>query len=259
MKKLLVKGLSFGLHKKGGRNNGTISVPRRGAIVKRLYRFIDTHRVILPGIPGFLFIRSLYDPNRSAKIALILYPNGILAYILSANYTAEQETVLNLNAPVKRKDKGWSNYLKLLPSGTIIFNLELIPGLGGKYSRAAGNSVLLLRNDPKFKNHVLIKLKSGEHRLISNNSIASVGIVSNHQHFLRNYKKAGVIRRFGIRPRVRPFAMNPVDHPMAGRTKGGCQEQNRNGKLTLGISTRHNKNINLILLTRRQTKIKRLH
>jgi len=237
MRTLKIHQLTFGLHQHGGRNHGRISVARRGSLVKRNYRFLDTKRTMFPGEYGALIIRALYDPNRSGYIALLLYPNAVLAYVLAANYTATQKVVYNLTVPPINKEKGWSNYLKLIPLGAIIFNIELVPGLGAKITKAAGNSAVLLRNDVKLKNHVLIKLKSGEHRLISNKGIASVGIVSNNHYFLRDYKKAGTIRRYGIRPRVRPSAQNPVDHPMAGRTRGGCAPKSRTGKLSLGIST----------------------
>lgn len=200
----------------------------------------------------------MYDPNRSGMISLIVYPNGILTYILAANFSKTQTRILNLNEPKNPKDKGWSNFIRLIPIGSIIFNIELLPGLGAKVVRAAGNSAVLLRNDSKFGDRILIKLKSGEHRLFSQNSVACLGVVSNQYHFLRRYTKAGTIRQYGFRPRVRPSAMNPVDHPMAGRTKGGCAPQSRTGKLSLGTSTIKKKYHQLIFVTARKSRKQRI-
>jgi len=134
----------------------------------------------------------------------------------------------------------------------------MVPGCGAKIAKSAGNSAVLLRIDKKFNTKVLLKLKSGSHRLFSENAVASVGTVSNHIHFLRQYEKAGTIRRYGIRPRVRPSAMNPVDHPMAGRTKGGSAPQSKTGKLSLGTSTVGKKRHNLILVTSRKSRRTRI-
>lgn len=224
--------LSFGLRQKGGRiTHGPITSPRRGALVKQLYRFLDTKRKTSLNMNGGIIIQHyLYDPNRTGFISLISTTNAIITYILAADYPQDQEKVYNLQeAPIK-KEKGWSNFLKKISLGTILYNIEFFPGNGGQIARAAGNFALLLKKEKK-KKRVVLKLKSGELRLISQKCTAVCGITSNQKHFLRNYKKAGVIRHFGIRPRVRPSSMNPVDHPMGGRTRGGCAPQNKNGKL----------------------------
>lgn len=221
MKSIRIKNLIFGLHQKGGRStNGQITIPRRSTLVKHLYRFIDTKR----NLQGYVRLINPYltDPNRSGNISLVVTDNGILTYILATNFQSAQTKIYNLQEPPVRSEKGWSNFMKLIPLGSIIFNIEMIPGQGAKLVRAAGNSAVLLKKDYKFSKNVLLKLKSGEHRLIAQNGIASVGVVSNHTYFLRNYRTAGTIRRYGLRPRTRPSAMNPVDHPMAGRTRGGC-------------------------------------
>jgi len=129
--------------------------------------------------------------------------------------------------------------------------------MGAKLVRAAGNSAVLLRKDEKFEGNALIKLKSGEHRLISSKAVASVGTVSNQTYFLRNLKKAGTVRLQGIRPRVRPSVMNPVDHPMGGRTKGGCIPQSRTGKIA-GRSPKIKKSHKLILVSARKSRKKRI-
>jgi len=255
MKSIRIRHLCSGAHQKGGRaNSGQITVPRRGALVKHSYRFLDTKRVIKGS--GLIINPYLYDPNRSGYISLVMMPNGLLTYILAANLPKEQSRIYNLQEPPKRNEKGWSNYLKLIPLGTIIFNIEMIPGAGAKIARAAGNSAILLSNHEKLGKNVLLKLKSGEHRLVSSNAVASIGVTSHDIHFLRNYRTAGTIRRYGFRPKTRPSAMNPVDHPMAGRTKGGCAPKNRNGLLT-GTKTSTKKNHHLILKTARFVRLQK--
>jgi len=108
------------------------------------------------------------DPNRSGHILLVMYSNAILSYILAADMLESQTTVLNLRTPRNLKDKGWSNYLQLLPLGSIIFNIELLPSHGAKLTRAAGTSALLLKKATTLSDNVVIKLKSGSHRLVLN-------------------------------------------------------------------------------------------
>jgi len=131
----------------------------------------------------------------------------------------------------------------------------MVPGKGAQLARRAGNSAVLLSKDKKFGEKVLLKLKSGDHRLVPQNGIASSGIVANSNYFLRDYRNAGTIRRYGFRPKTRPSAMNPVDHPMAGRTRGGCAPKNRNGLLT-GTKTASVKPHHLILRTARFVRLK---
>lgn len=241
MKYNKIKKLSFGLRQKGGRiTHGVITCPRRGALVKKLYRFLDTKRKISMNINGGLIVRHyLYDPNRNGFISLISTTNAILTYILAPDYPQDQERIYNLQeAPIK-KEKGWSNYLKKISLGTVLYNIEFFPGNGGQIARAAGNFALLLRKD-KIKERAVLKLKSGELRLVSQKCTAVSGITSNQKFFLRNYKKAGVIRHLGRRPRVRPSSMNPVDHPMGGRTRGGCAPQNKNGKINKKTKKKNN-------------------
>lgn len=224
--------LTYGLRQKGGRiTHGPITCPRRSSLVKKLYRFLDTKRTQAMNLNGGIIIRHfLYDPNRNGFISLISTTNAIMTYILAADYPIGQQRIYNLReAPIK-KEKGWSSFLKKISLGTILYNIEFFPGHGGQIARAAGNFALLLRKENKRK-RVVLKLKSGELRLVSQNCTAVIGVTSNQKYFLKNFKKAGVIRLLGRRPRVRPSSMNPVDHPMGGRTRGGCAPKNKNGKL----------------------------
>jgi large subunit ribosomal protein L2 len=245
----------FGVKEKGGRNRGLIAAPRRGALVKRVYRFLDTKRTLFSERGFKIIYPYMYDPNRTGHISLIMHPDGVLTYILAAEYYTEQKKIYNLMRAPGIHDKGWSDFIENIPSGTIIYNVEMVPGLGSKIVRSAGNSAVLLRKDEKLGNFAVIKLKSGEHRLINKKAIASVGVVSNHEHFLRDLGKAGTRRLFGFRPRVRPSAMNPVDHPMGGRTKGGCAPCDRKRFLSRGPSTvKQNKNKFIFVAARKARK-----
>jgi large subunit ribosomal protein L2 len=151
---------------------------------------------------------------------------------LAAQYSINQTKTYNLQEPPLQQEKGWSNFLRFLPLGSIIHNIELVPGRGGQLSRAAGSRAVILS---KYKDATLIKLKSGAQRYIHSNCVAVCGIVSNPNHFLRTLKKAGTSRLLSHRPHVRACSKNPVDHPLGGRTRGGTP-QNKNGLLT-GIRT----------------------
>lgn len=259
MKQIKIKQLSYGLRQLGGRTkHGPITCPRRGSLVKQSYRFIDLKRTIVTGPYGALILEPYcYCPSRSGYISLIMLPNGILTYISAAEMPSTQTNVFNLKPASKLAERAWSNYLKLLPLGCIIYNSELRPNQGGQIARSAGNfAVILAKKTTKSKAKVVLKLKSGEHRAVSPNCIASVGVVSNHTHFLKDYKTAGTIRRYGLRPRVRPSAMNPVDHPMAGRTRGGCAPQSKLGLLN-GQKTAKKKAHSLIFLSARKARLKK--
>lgn len=253
MKLFNIRQLSFGLRQLGGRS-GSITCPRRGHLVKRLYRFLDTKRMVLG---NFLIVQQyLYDPNRSGFISLLMMKNGILFYILAPNYPVQQSSLSNLQEPLRKNEKGSSNFLKYMSLGSMIFNIELTPNAGSVISRSAGTFSVIL-SAKKLKNKVILKLKSGEHRVFSHNCIASHGVVSNHLNFLVNYNKAGTTRLHGRRPRVRPSSMNPVDHPMAGRTRGGCAPQNRKGLLSHGVKTATKKSHNLIITSARTIRLKK--
>jgi len=250
-----IKVLSFHLRQVAGRSSGRITTPRR-CTNKRSYRFLDIKRKYKPQVTAHIVAKYVYDPNRTARISILMYDNSLACYILASNYHWKQETVGNLlNAQFKRQT-GFSNFLRHLNSGTIIHNIELTPGHGGRLVKSAGNSAILLTKDRRSKNNYLLKLRSGEFRFIKKNLIASVGVVSNHAHFLTHLKNAGSARHRGIRPRVRPSAMNPVDHPMGGRTKGGIFSCNAKRFLSTNVSTRKKKPHAFILVPPRHRRLK---
>jgi len=240
-----IKPLTSRLKSEGGRSQGQIITPRRGDYSKRIYRYVDFKRIIFPEYKC-LVLHSLYDPNRSANICLVCYPTGVLSYILQPAKLNTGDIIINMTqSPINFGD---SSSLAQIPSGRLIHNIQ------GKFTRSAGCSTILIRKD---YDQALIKFKSGELRFFHTSVLASLGSIGNENHFLRNYKYAGVIRRLGRRPRTRPSSMNPVDHPMGGRTRGGVQPTNKKGVITLHRKTvkTHHSNI---LYTKRQLKLLRL-
>ncbi|MCX8095642.1 MAG: 50S ribosomal protein L2 [Caldisericia bacterium] len=230
------KSLTKGLRKKGGRNNqGKITIRFRGGGAKRLYRIIDFKRD-KDGIPGK--VTSIeYDPNRSARIALITYADGEKRYIIAPLGLNIGDTILSgENVPLK---PGNTTFLKNIPVGTIIHNIELIPGKGGQIARSAGSYAQILSKDEKYAQ---IKLPSGEIRLINLNCRATIGQVGNLDHENVQLGKAGRSRHLGRKPHVRGSAMNPVDHPHGGGEGrapiGHPSPLSPWGKPTLGKKTR---------------------
>jgi large subunit ribosomal protein L2 len=236
-----LKILNTRIKSKGGRNGYIIS-PRRKDYNRRIYRYIDLNRLLVPELKA-IYLRSIYDPLRTGSLGLICYPIGIISYILSPMKLNIGDLITNIaSGKIYYGDAApLSNY----PSGVLIYNIN------GKFIRSAGSSAILIRKDAE---QALLKLKSGELRYFSQNLIASSGVVSNENHFLRHYKKAGIIRLLGRRPRTRPSSMNPVDHPMGGRTRGGCFPKNIKGIITLNRPTVKKHNIS-ILYTKRQLKL----
>jgi len=221
--KTLSSTLRFGVRELGGRNSDGCKIFRRKALTKRLYRFLDIKRKLNPGVSGRIIKPYLYDANRTGYFSLILYINGVTTQILAPQYK-NQNLIYNLITPQTKQNNGWSNFLNLIPAGTIVYNIEQFPGSGGIFARSAGVSAILLRKDSRFKKFVVIKLRSGEQRFISKAAIGCVGAVSNAKHFITFYKNAGAKRHAGYKPRTRAIAMNAVDHPMGGRTKGGIKK-----------------------------------
>lgn len=204
------KPLTKGLKKKAGRSNGKIAVRRRGGGSKRTYRMIDFKRDKM--VPGRIATIE-YDPNRSAFIALINYLDGDKRYILAPSGVKVGDTVESGdNVDIK---PGNSLPLKRLPLGTIIHNLELIPGRGGVIVRSAGGSAQLLAKEGDM---CMVRLPSNEVRYIAANCRATIGVVSNTDHNKVKLGKAGANRWRGRRPKVRGAAMNPIDHPHGGGT-----------------------------------------
>ena len=248
-----VKGLTEGLSKSGGRNNqGRISMWHRGGGHKRSYRVVDFKRT-KRGVPAIVE-RLEYDPNRTAFIALIKYEDGELSYILAPQRLAPGDTVIaDETADVK---PGNAMSLASMPIGTIVHNVEMKPGKGGQIARAAGTYVQLVGRDAGY---AILKLKSGETRMLSAECMATVGAVSNPDNSNVSFGKAGRMRWKGRKPVVRGVAMNPVDHPHGGgegRTSGGRHPVTPWGKSTKGKRTRSNKVSNKFILRSRHQKKK---
>ena len=248
-----VKGLTEGLSKSGGRNNqGRISMWHRGGGHKRSYRVVDFKRT-KRGVPAIVE-RLEYDPNRTAFIALIKYEDGELSYILAPQRLAPGDTVIaDETADVK---PGNAMPLASMPIGTIVHNVEMKPGKGGQIARAAGTYVQLVGRDAGY---AILKLKSGETRMLSAECMATVCAVSNPDNSNVSFGKAGRMRWKGRKPVVRGVAMNPVDHPHGGgegRTSGGRHPVTPWGKSTKGKRTRSNKESNKFILRSRHQKKK---
>ena len=234
------KNLLEPLKSSGGRNNmGRITSRHRGGGHKRNYRIIDFKRD--KRVPGK--IASIeYDPNRSARIALVEYPDGDKRYILAPDGINVGQTIQT--GPDAEVQTGNAMPLNNVPVGTFIHNVEMIPGKGGQIGRSAGNSLQLMAKEGDF---ATLKLPSGEVRKLSLKCYATVGVVGNTDHENISLGKAGRSRWLGIRPQTRGMAMNPVDHPMGGgegRSKSGGGWQHPEspwGKYAKGLKTRKRK------------------
>ncbi|MBX9451680.1 MAG: 50S ribosomal protein L2 [Neoaquamicrobium sediminum] len=247
-----VKGLTEGLTKNGGRNNtGRVTSRFIGGGHKRTYRIIDFKRRKFD--VGGTVERLEYDPNRTAFIALIKYDDGELAYILAPQRLAAGDRVVaGESVDVK---PGNAMPLGSMPVGTIVHNVELKPGKGGQIARSAGAYVQLVGRDQGM---AILRLNSGEQRIVSGACLATVGAVSNPDHGNINDGKAGRTRWRGKRPHNRGVTMNPVDHPHGGgegRTSGGRHPVTPWGKPTKGKRTRSNKATDkFIMRSRHQRK-----
>lgn len=231
------KSLTVSISKSGGRNNqGKMTMRYIGGGHKRKYRIIDFKRD-KHGVPAEVKTVE-YDPNRSAFIALVEYTDGEKRYILCPHGLKVGQKLNSGSGVVP--DLGNTLPLSEIPLGSIIHNIEMAPGQGGKVCRSAGSYAQLTARDGKY---VVVKLPSGETRMILSTCSATIGSVSNPDHNLENYGKAGRSRWLGRRPRTRPAAMNPVDHPQGGgegRSKGG-QPKSRTGIYAQGQKTRNTK------------------
>ncbi|MCP5541546.1 MAG: 50S ribosomal protein L2 [Akkermansiaceae bacterium] len=221
-KKTPEKSLLVTLKKSGGRNNnGRITCRHRGGGHKRKYRMIDFRRQRLDDTAKVVGIE--YDPNRSARIALIEYGDGQKSYILAPrNLEVGAEVQAGEKAPIK---PGNALPLSKIPTGTVIHNVEIVPGRGGQVARSAGQSCILNNREGDY---ALIKMPSGEIRKINVKCFATIGVVGNSDHMNVQSAKAGRTRWKGIRPTVRGMCMNPVDHPNGGgegKSKSGGGRQ----------------------------------
>jgi large subunit ribosomal protein L2 len=244
-----VKGLTEGKHSSGGRNqHGRITVRFRGGGHKRAYRLVDFKRRAKFGVPGVVE-RLEYDPNRTAFIALVKYQDNELAYIIAPQRLKVGDTVVSAEkADIK---PGNAMPMAAIPVGTIIHNIELKPGAGGKLARSAGTFAQLVGKD---QGYAQVKLQSGELRVIRSECMASIGAVSNPDNSNQQLGKAGRNRWLGKKPHNRGVVMNPVDHPHGGgegRTSGGRHPVTPWGKPTKGAKTRNNKRTDGLIVRRR--------
>jgi large subunit ribosomal protein L2 len=243
-----VKGLTEGKSSSGGRNNhGRTTVRFRGGGHKQSYRIVDFKRRKFD--VAATVERLEYDPNRTAWIALLKYADGELAYILAPQRLRAGDTVISgAKADIK---PGNAMPMGAIPVGTIIHNIEMKPGAGGKLARAAGTYAQLVGKDAGYAQ---IKLSSGELRVVRAECMATVGAVSNPDNSNVQIGKAGRQRWLGRRPHNRGVAMNPIDHPHGGgegRTSGGRHPVTPWGKPTKGAKTRHNKQTDRLIIRRR--------
>jgi large subunit ribosomal protein L2 len=246
-----VKGLTEGKQAHGGRNNyGRITTRHKGGGHKKRYRIVDFKRG--KADVSATVERIEYDPNRSAFIALLKYDDGELTYILAPQrLRAGDKVVSGQKVDIK---PGNAMPLRSMPVGTICHNVEMKIGKGGQLARAAGTYVQLVGRDG---GNALLRLSSGEMRVVRGECMATVGAVSNPDRMNQSIGKAGRKRWMGIRPTVRGVAMNPVDHPHGGgegRTSGGRHPVTPWGKGTKGTRTRNNKRTDRMILRRRFQK-----
>jgi large subunit ribosomal protein L2 len=250
-----VKALTEGKSSSGGRNNlGRVTVRFRGGGHKRSLRLVDFKRRSHMGMPAVVE-RIEYDPNRTAFIALIKYVDGTLSYILAPQRLAVGDTVVAAeSADVK---PGNAMPIGNIPVGTIVHNVELKIGKGGAMARSAGNYAQIVGRD---SGNVILRLNSGEQRLVNGQCFATVGAVSNPDHMNISLGKAGRNRWLGKRPHNRGVAMNPVDHPHGGgegRTSGGRHPVTPWGKPTKGKKTRVNKRTDTFIVASRHARKKK--
>jgi large subunit ribosomal protein L2 len=249
-----VKTLTEGKSSKGGRNNlGRVTVRFRGGGHKQAYRIVDFKRR-KTDVPAKVE-RLEYDPNRTAFIALIRYQDGELSYILAPQrLAAGDEVVSGQQVDVK---PGNAMPIANIPVGTIVHNIEMKIGKGGAIARSAGTYAQIVGRD---QGYVILRLNSGEQRLVHGQCYATVGSVSNPDHMNISIGKAGRSRWLGRRPHNRGVTMNPIDHPHGGgegRTSGGRHPVTPWGKPTKGKKTRSNKATDRFIVSSRHNKKKK--
>ncbi len=250
-----VKSLTVGLSSSGGRNNtGRITVRFRGGGHKQSYRMVDFKRRDQMD-KSAVVERLEYDPNRSAFIALLKYEDGTLSYILAPQrLAAGDKVVAGEQVDIK---PGNAMPVGNMPVGTIVHNIELKIGKGGQIARSAGTYAQIVGRD---QGYVIMRLNSGEQRLVHGQCFASVGAVSNPDHMNINLGKAGRQRWLGRMPHNRGVTMNPIDHPHGGgegRTSGGRHPVTPWGKPTKGKKTRSNKRTETFIISSRHDRKKK--
>jgi large subunit ribosomal protein L2 len=245
------KSLVRSMKKTGGRNNqGRMTIRYKGGGHKRKYRIIDFKRT-KDNIPAV--VKAIeYDPNRNARIALVVYEDGEKRYILAPNGIKTGQKIVSGKGIAP--EIGNTLFLSDIPLGTLVHAIEMQPGKGAAMARSAGSYAQLMSREGKY---ATLKVPSGETRMVLVTCRATIGTVSNTDHALERSGKAGRSRWLGRRPRTRGVAMNPVDHPMGGgegKASGG-HPRSRNGKPAKGYKTRARKNpTNRYIIERRKTK-----
>ena len=251
-KKKPEKSLLAKLTKRAGRaKNGKITVRHKGGGAKRRYRLIEFGQRKLPAKAEVKAIE--YDPNRTTYIALVSYEDGSKAYILAPlGIKVGAKILIDEKTPL---DEGNRMKLKNIPVGTMVHNLELEPGRGGKIARSAGSAAQVVAQEEKYTH---LKMPSGEIRKVLGECFASIGQLSNHEHRFEKIGKAGRARWKGVRPSVRGSAMNPVDHPHGGgegKAPIGLKHPKTPwGKPALGVKTRKKKWTDKLIIKRRKKK-----
>ena len=245
------KSLLKPIRKKAGRNNtGRITCRHKGGGHKQAYRIIDFKRDKF-GVPGV--VQSIeYDPNRNVRISLVVYADGEKRYILTPHDLKVGDKIVS--GPDAEIQVGNALPLELIPLGTIIHNIELIAGRGGKMVRTAGAGAQLMAKDG---NYVTIKMPSSEMRMVRKECLATIGVLGNAEFKNLKVGKAGRTRHLGIRPTVRGVTMNPCDHPHGGgegKTGPGGNPKTPWGKPALGRKTRNKKKQSSKLIVRRRKR-----
>ena len=245
------KSLLKPIRKKAGRNNtGRITCRHKGGGHKQAYRVIDFKREKF-GVPAVVKTVE-YDPNRNVRISLVVYADGEKRYILTPHDLKVGDKVVS--GPEADIQVGNALPLELIPLGTIIHNIELIPGRGAKMVRTAGAGAQLMAKDG---NYVTIKMPSSEMRMVRKECLATVGVLGNAEFKNMKIGKAGRTRHLGIRPTVRGVTMNPCDHPHGGgegKTGPGGNPKTPWGKPALGRKTRNKKKQSSKLIVRRRKR-----
>ncbi len=244
------RSLIVKLHRTGGRNHrGKMTVRHIGGGHKKRYRIIDFKRDKFD-VPAT--VKTIeYDPNRTARIALVAYADGEKRYIVAPDKLKVGDQIISGNSVAP--DTGNAMPLENMPLGTTVHNIEYQPGNGGKMVRSAGASAQVIAKTPK---NVTLKMPSGEIRMVNGKCRATVGVVSNPDHFNVTMGKAGRNRWKGIRPTVRGTVMNPVDHPMGGgegRSSGG-HPRSPWGQIAKGYKTRKKKKLSSKFIVRRKNQ-----
>lgn len=252
-KRPLKKLIKIRKQKSGRNNQGRISVRHKGGGAKRHIRIVDFIRT---KFDMEAIVKSLeYDPNRNTNIALVVYGDGTKNYVLAPENLQVGDKIVSSEKKVDVK-VGNRMYLKNIPTGTSVYNVEITPGKGGQLARSAGNNLVLMA---VYEGKAQLKMPSGEIRVVPENCMASIGVPSNAEYRNIRIGKAGRMRHMGIRPTVRGKVMNPVDHPHGGgeghNPIGMKHPKTYKGKPAYGVKTRkQNKFSDSMIIKRRPSK-----